>query len=306
MPTRVMSAIDIGSNAMRILIAEMNPSHPLKVVKKLRIPVRLGKDVFLSGSISEESLQAAEKAFVKFKSLNEKYKVEKCRAVATSASREAKNGAEFTRRIFEKTGISIEIIDGIEEGLLVHKAVTHEIDVRHKKVMGIDIGGGSVEVTFSDGMDIRSTQSFPLGTVRLLDQMNKHQLGEDGLPLLIGKLIAPLSRHIHQYVDVNKIDFAVGTGGNLEALGRLKVQLLKKTPNTFLTLIELHEILDKLGNISIKQRIEKLDMKPDRADVIVPAGKVVATILRQAETDKILIPSVGLRDGILWSLVESH
>lgn len=299
---KIFSAIDVGSNAIRYIIAEMQPNSPIKVLKKIRVPIRLGKDVFLTGTISSESLEAAEGAFSRFKDLNHKFKVHQCRAVATSASREAQNGKEFVERIRKQTGINIEVIDGTLEGQLVHKAITHELDLNGKNCMGIDVGGGSVEVTFSQGESITSTQSFPLGTVRLLDQMQKNKIGEDGLPLLIGGLIKPLVDHVHSFSDKHKIHSAIGTGGNLESLGRLKIQLLKKTPNTFLTLSELHDILDRLLALNVKQRIEKLDMRPDRADVIVPAAQVVATIMRQAEVEKILIPGVGLRDGLLWDM----
>lgn len=305
MSVKTFSAIDVGSNAMRIIIAELKPNSPIKVLKKVRVPIRLGKDVFLGGSISENTLAAAERAFIRFKELNQKFNVAACRAVATSATREALNGKEFIDRIAKSSGIQIDIIDGTLEGQLVHKAITHELELKNKKAMGIDIGGGSVEITFSEENKIISTQSFPLGTVRLIDQMQKNKVGEEGLPLLIGKLIGPLSSHIYSYVEHEKLDFAIGTGGNLECLGRLKIQLLKKTPNTFVTLFELHEIMEKLNKLTIKQRIEKLDMRPDRADVIVPACYVIATVMRQAEVEKILIPGVGLRDGLLWSMYET-
>ncbi|MGE0633091.1 MAG: hypothetical protein AB7O96_11820 [Pseudobdellovibrionaceae bacterium] len=298
-----IAAIDIGSNAIRLVIGAVEKPARLRMLKKFREPVRLGHDVFLDGEISEKTEEKALRAFGKFKEVMKKYEVRSCKAVATSACREAKNKDAFVKRVYAETGIKINIIDGIEEARLVHLAVQKEVDLSKKRAILIDIGGGSVEVTFSEDGYLTATESFRMGTVRLLENLQKRKLKEEHLNILIGEFVEKLSK----YLDSNsgeKLAFAVGTGGNIECLGRLKVQLLGKSPNTFVTSTELAAINDKLRSISVEDRITNLEMRPDRADVIVPASMVLQMILRQAGVDKLLVPYVGLKDGILWSTVQ--
>jgi exopolyphosphatase/guanosine-5'-triphosphate,3'-diphosphate pyrophosphatase len=295
------SAIDIGSNAIRMIIGELN-SGRLQVLKKFRSPVRLGHDVFTDGEISEKTLKSARETFEEFARLNRRYKVVKCRAVATSAMREAKNRHIFIHRMADASDIQVEVIDGVEEAQLIFSAVNREIALTKKKAVLIDIGGGSVEVTLCQDEKMLSTQSFPLGTVRLLESLKKRDLSESHLNVVIGDFIGPLVRYLEKEASGVTFDFAVGTGGNLEAMARLKVQLLQKTPNTFLSLSELVDITQILREYTVKDRIDKLGLRPDRADVIVPAMMVVKTIIRQARIEKIQIPCVGLRDGLLWSV----
>nr|BFD58727.1 Ppx/GppA family phosphatase [Bdellovibrio sp. CKG001] len=304
--SRRVSAIDIGSNAIRMMVADVHPQAPhLHIVKKFRAAVRLGHDVFTQGLITPASLEIAKATFHRYALTNQELGVQQCRAVATSASREAKNQKEFVDLIYKTSGIQIEVINGTEEGRLIHLAVRRELDLDNRKTMLIDIGGGSVEVTFSQGATMLATKSFPMGTVRVLENLAKRNLTENHLNIMMGEFITALGEHIYKNCDLDPVDFAIGTGGNLECLGQLKVQLLKKSPHTFLTLPELSEIIVRLRALKIKERIEKLNLRPDRADVIVPAAMLVETIMRQAETHKILIPSVGLRDGLIWSMLQS-
>ncbi|WP_415062754.1 hypothetical protein [Bdellovibrio sp.] len=298
-----VSAIDIGSNAIRMMVADIDDRSPtLHVVKRFRAAVRLGHDVFTTGIITPTSLEFAKATFHRYAETNRELNVLHCRAVATSACREAKNRDHFVEEILKSSGIKIEVIDGTEEGRLIHLAVRKELDLDNKKTMLIDVGGGSVEVTFSKGDKMLATRSFPMGTVRVLENLTKRNLNESHLNIIMGEFITSLGEHIYKNCDHDPIDFAIGTGGNLECLGKLKVQLLKRTPHTFLTLQELGMIIERLRPLKFKERIEKLGLRPDRADVIIPAAMLVQTIMRQAETEKILIPSVGLRDGLVWSM----
>lgn len=301
--SRRISAIDIGSNAIRMMVADLHENAPqIKVVKRFRAAVRLGHDVFTSGIITPTTLEFAKATFQHYAETNKELAVTHCRAIATSACREAKNRQEFVDEILKCSGIQIEVIDGTEEGRLIHVAVQKELDLENRNTMLIDIGGGSVEVSFSKGSKLLDTKSFPMGTVRILENLHKRNLNESHLNLIIGEFINTLGEHIYKNCDHERIHFAIGTGGNLECLGKLKVQMLGKTPPTFLTLSELGTIIDKLHSLKVKDRIEKLGLRPDRADVILPAAMLVQTIMRQAETEKILIPHVGLRDGIIWSM----
>lgn len=301
-----LSAIDMGSNAIRLIVGEVRDRH-LRTIKKFRAPVRLGRDVFRTGKISDQTVREALEAFSEFAAINERYGVVACRAVATSAVREAQNGAEFVARVRKESGITIEIIDGIEEARLIHLAVQREVDLSKKRIMLIDIGGGSVEVTFSENGMMSATQSFPMGTVRILQKLSERKLNERDLKVIMGEFLQPLGHYIESHATSSQpVEWAVGTGGNLECMGRLKVELLKRSPPTLVSLAELAEITARLEKLSLKDRIEKLELRPDRADVIVPALVLVKTILRQSGIKKILIPGVGLRDGILWSLAETR
>lgn len=303
--SRRVSAIDIGSNAIRMMVADIaDASSHIQVIKRYRAAVRLGHDVFTQGVITPASIDIAKTTFHQYAETNHKHQVVRCRAVATSACREAKNRDQFVDEIFKSSGIKIEVINGTEEGRLIHVAVRKEIELDNKKTMLIDIGGGSVEVTFSKGDRMLATKSFPMGTVRVLENLNQRKLNESHLNIIMGEFITTLGEHIYQNSDHEQVDFAIGTGGNLECLGKLKLQLLNRAPHTFLTLTELALIVEKLRPLKVKERIEKLGLRPDRADVILPAAMLVQTIMRQAETEKILIPSVGLRDGLVWSMTE--
>ncbi|MBX2996526.1 MAG: hypothetical protein KF681_17020 [Bdellovibrionaceae bacterium] len=298
-----LAAIDIGSNAIRMVIAEYSPQG-LRPLKKYRIPIRLGADVFEKGKISGKNLKEAARAFRKFREVSNRFGVTRIRAVGTSAMRESKNRAAFVELIRRKSGIKIEVIDGVEEARLIHQAVAKEIHLEGHRALLIDIGGGSVELTFSDAGLMSSTQSFPFGTVRTLNLLKKKNLTESQLGLVIGEFIAPLSNFIHAQSESSPLEFAIGTGGNLEALGRLKDQILKKTSKGDLSYNELGLIIERLRAMSVKDRIEKLELRPDRADVIVPAAMVVQAVMRQSNLEKILIPHVGLKDGILWSMIK--
>lgn len=304
---KIISAIDIGSNAMRMIIAEANLNERgeiyLRELKKIRSPIRLGKEVFLDQPISEKTLEESINTFIHFKNINQKYEVQSCRAVATSALREAKNKIDFIEKIEKHSGIKIELIDGIEEAQLIFLAVSKEIDLKTGSQVLIDIGGGSVEITFTEQGKRVESKSFPMGTVRILDQLIKRKLTEENLKVVMGDFIAPVSKYIESTPTNSKPSYAIGTGGNLECMARLKLDLLKKTPNSYITLNELVEICERLKGLSISDRIHKLNLRPDRADVILPAILIVKTIMRQSGVNKIVIPCVGLRNGILWSML---
>lgn len=303
--SRRVCAIDIGSNAIRMMIADVSPlQEHFHVVKKYRAAVRLGHDAFTLKKFTPKTIELALEAFRRFAVTNQEFQVQEVRAVATSACRESLNRQVLVDRAYAESGIKIEIIDGIEEGRLIHLAVQHELELKNKNSMLIDIGGGSVEVTFSRGDQIVSSKSFPMGTVRILESLQKRNLTEAHMNILIGEFLPDLTKHIQQTTDELDTDFAVGTGGNIECLGSLKEQLLKKSPSTFLTLTELTQIIDILKSTRLKDRIEKLHLRPDRADVIIPASTLVQIIMRQAETEKLLIPNVGLRDGLIWAMAK--
>ncbi len=300
-----LAAIDMGSNAIRMIVGEFS-DHRLHIVRKLRAPIRLGHDVFATGKITDALTKDVIKALASFQEAAQDHKVSWLRAVATSAVREAANHEQFVKTVKNALNLQIELIDGLEEARLIHLGVSKVIDLHGKKAVLIDIGGGSVEVTLISGEKILASQSFPLGTVRILEEMQRRQLQESEIGILIGDLIAPLTRFLHEHVAGERFDFGVGTGGNLECMADLKERVLNKRPSHYITLDELFDLATRLRKISVSDRISQLKLRPDRADVILPAILVVKAVLRQTDSHRILLPKVGLRDGILWGMIHER
>lgn len=299
-----IAAIDAGSNAMRMVIGQVGESWHVQVLDNIRLPVRLGQDVFSKGYLEPTTIQQTEEAFLKFKHTAENYNVTKLRAVATSAAREASNRGLLVDQIARSTGIQLELIDGEEEARLIHRAVTHVLNLKDKRALLIDIGGGSIEVTTSTGENIVSTESYGLGTVRLLEKLKLH----DGDPKKFGKWVreyAEAARHrIEQDLSGEKIRVCVGTGGNVEEIGKLRQKLFKEDSDRVVTVDELADLIKRLSCLTYEERMQKWKLRPDRADVILPASIVLHIIAQQAGVKQILIPHVGLKDGILLEIAD--
>lgn len=297
-----ISAIDLGSNAVRMMVAEWQGDR-FEPLKKYRLPLRLGGDVFHTGVISPMTLEKTRSSFQEFAEINKRMKVVRCRAMATSAAREARNKNELVAEIKKGSGIELEIIDGQLEAKLIFEAVRHHIDLKKRQILLIDVGGGSVEITHSDQGRVKVSKSFPIGTVRLLEHMKNRKMSEAHIRIILGDQLKAVAEYFDQHLNGIAFDFAVGTGGNLECMAKLKTQLLMDSANEFVLTQELGQIFEQLLEIPHKSRIQHLGMRVDRADVIVPACAAVEAILRQAGIDKITIPGVGLRDGILYSMI---
>lgn len=302
MPT--LCSIDIGSNAMRLAIGFLDHNRKLHIVEDLREPVRLGKDVFTSGVISKETTQKAVEAFGRFKDLIEQHRVVKTRAVATSAVREARNRDEFIKKILQTSGIELKPITSEEEALLVYLAVSKKIPLEGKTAMLIDIGGGSVEVTLARNSKILATESFQMGAVRLLQVLEEKKYGEKKFNLMVQEYVEAAQRRFNQKLPNEKADICVGTGGNLDALLSLKRQLLRKN-NTeiFVSRTELDLISARLRKLSYNDRITRLGLRPDRADVILPAITVLQNLMAVGKATRVYIPNVGVKEGLLIDMV---
>ena len=298
-----ISAIDVGSNAMRMVVGEVDEAWQVRPIENIRLPVRLGQDVFDRGYLEEKTIQQTEEVFLRFKQMAENFNVHQLRAVATSAAREAANSDLLVDRVFRASGIEIEIISGEEEARLIHAAVAHVLNLKEKRTLLIDIGGGSVEVTLSTGRNIISTDSYDMGTVRLLKKLNgsksKHPLGD-----LVREYAEAARYRIEKDLGNEKIQICAGTGGNVEEIGRLRQKLFKAESDHFITLDELEKLIERLERMTYEQRMDKLKLRPDRADVILPASIVLHLIAREAGVKQIMIPNVGLKDGILLDIAE--
>ncbi len=274
-----------------MVIGQVDESWQVHVLENIRLPVRLGQDVFSKGYLEQKTIQQAEEAFLRFRNMAEKYNVQKLRAVATSAAREAANHDQLVEQISKSSGIPLELIDGEEEARLIHRAVTNSLTLKDKRSLLIDIGGGSIEVTTSTGENIISTESYGLGTVRLLEKLNLN----GGDPKTFSKWVreyAEAARHrIEQDLRREKIQFCVGTGGNVEEIGKLRQKLFKEKSDRLVTLDELQELIKRLSCLTYEQRIQKWKLRPDRADVILPASIVLHMIAREAGVKQILFPT---------------
>ena len=297
-----IAAIDVGSNAIRMMVSRLNTAGNLETLENLRLPVRLGQDAFTTGQFSEQTMQMAVDAFLRFKKVAEVFEVSQTRAVATSAMRETSNSDLLMDRILRETGFFIETISGDEEAQLIHLAVTNAINLRGGHAILIDIGGGSVEVTISDGENILSTESYGMGTVRLLKKLET----DDGKKLPFNRLVREYAesarRHIDREIGGERVDACVGTGGNIEEMGRLRKRLFKRDREDVISLDELENLVEKLSEMSVAERMRKFDLRPDRADVILPASVVLHMIAREAGVKEVLIPGVGLKDGVLLDM----
>lgn len=294
-----IAAIDVGSNAIRLVVGELDRHGDIKVVKKVREPVRLGEDVFAKGEISRKTLEKALESFKKFHRIMQEHGVICSKAVATIALREAADRDLFIDEIKKATGIQIEVISGLEEGRLIFSAVENRINLREQVSLLIDIGGGSVELTVADHGRPFATQTFKLGTVRLLQLLRERGLKEKHLRTVINENIEPVRIFLNSHKKRMQFDQAIGTGGNFECLGKLRVALLQKNSIFSISRDEIQRIVERLESMSMKERIHNLRLRPDRADVIIPASLVTLAIMDAAEIDLLMVPYVGLRDGIL-------
>lgn len=294
-----IAAIDIGSNAIRLVIGEVDRHGDIHILKKIREPVRLGKDTFAGGEISPKTTDKALSAFMRFRELLTSHGVHRFKAVGTSALREAKNRDDFVSKVNKVSGIPIEVIDGIEEGRLIFSAVAHRIHLQDKFALLVDIGGGSVELTLAEKGKSLATQTFKLGTVRLLQKLEEKKLKEKHLRPLIEDQLGPVKQFLDKSLKSRPIDFAIGTGGNFECLGKLRVALLHKTSIYSMTRAEVSKLIEHLQGMSVKERIQFLRLRPDRADVVIPAALVTHAVMKLAKIETLVIPYVGLREGLL-------
>ena len=302
MPT--FAAIDVGSNAMRLAIGTVDGDTKVTVVENLREPVRLGQDVFTTGAIAEHTIESSVEAFRRFRTAVDGRGAKWTKAVATSATREATNRDLFLDRIAQASGIDIAVIGAEEEARLIHLAVEEKVNLRNKLAMLIDIGGGSTEITLVADGNILSTESFRMGAVRLLQVLEEKKHGEKHFNQLVREYVDATQRRLKKEIGSQKIDLCVGTGGNIETLGDLRREVLGKERDTQLEEDELDQLVRKVQSMSFEERVAQLRLRPDRADVIVPASIVLQKILRLAGVKELLIPKLGLKDGLLLDMAQ--
>ena len=290
------AAIDIGSNAVRLLIKHVeedrNGKAAFSKVRLLRVPLRLGFDVFAMGKLSEKKEKDMLRLMKAYRHLMRIYDVEDYRACATSAMRDAKNGKDIIRRIRKKTGICIEIIDGQEEAKMVYNNHIECMEDRNGNYMYVDVGGGSTEINLLSQGELVCSRSYNIGTVRILNNAVKPGEWE--------RLKTDMAELAQSYPGTN----IIGSGGNINKIYRLIEKKDKKEQK--MTVEALHELHDSLKTLSVEERMEKYQLKPDRADVIVPAGEIFTTIADIIRASYVYVPVIGLSDGIIDGLYAHH
>ncbi len=296
---------------MRMVVGNINEAWEVEPIENIRLPVRLGQDVFTTGVLEEKTIQQAVDAFLHFRRVARDFGVDQIRAIGTSAMREADNGDILLDRIARTSGIEVEIISGAEEARLIHLAVARVIPLDEKRAILVDIGGGSVEVTLSENGNILSTESYNMGTVRLLNKLDGgketvvHSNGsKHRFSLLVREYAEAARRRIDREIGDSHIDLCVGTGGNVEDLGRLGERILKDSRPGQIGVRDLERLIERLSALTVKERMTKLKLRPDRADVILPAAIVLHIIAHEAHVRHVTIPGVGLKDGVLLEMAE--
>lgn len=289
------AAIDIGSNAVRLLIKQLEDDHrPLfNKVLLLRVPLRLGFDVFSNGGrISDGKRKDLIRLMKCYKNLMKIYDVSDYRACATSAMRDAVNGDEVIRQVRKKTGIDIEIINGQEEAQVIYNNHIENMRDRRGNYMYVDVGGGSTEINLMVDGGLICSRSYNIGTVRMLN--NAVTEGE------WMRFRADMADLAASYPGIN----IVGSGGNINKLYKLVDRRDKRQARMHTS--SLQALHDRLKEMTVKQRMDEYNLKPDRADVIVPAGEIFLTIATITGATYIYVPVIGLSDGIIDGLYTKH
>ncbi|HAH55757.1 MAG TPA: exopolyphosphatase [Flavobacterium sp.] len=284
------AAIDIGSNAMRLLITyiveQEGKQAQFNKNSLVRVPIRLGQDSFTVGEISEENIDRMIDAMKAFRLLMKVHKVEKYKALATSAMREAYNGKEVVEIIKEKSGIEIEIIDGKKEAVIIASTDLHHLLKTDKTYLYVDVGGGSTEFSLFDNGKIVVSKSFKAGTVRFLNKMVSNIVWEE-----MEKWIKTNTKNYDEVI-------MIGSGGNINKLFKMSGKLEDK-PMSYIYLNSQYAFLNSL---TYEQRISELSLNPDRSDVIIPATQIYLNAMKWSGARNIYVPKIGLSDGIVKAM----
>ncbi|GIV26802.1 MAG: exopolyphosphatase [Bacteroidia bacterium] len=287
----LLAAIDIGSNAIRLLLSRVFEDKNLLLFHKeelIRMSIRLGEDVFLQGKISDEKIQRLIHAMKAYHHIMNVYQVKAYKAVATSAMRDAQNGKEVIQLLEKETGIKIEILDGKTEASLIFENHIEEILDPDKAYMYIDVGGGSTEITIYNKHKAIASKSFNIGTLRLLYNKVEENTWDE-----MKQWIKKQTQGIYPI-------YAIGSGGNINKLYKMS----GKKENKSLGYNKLKGLYEMLQSYTYEERMKLLGLKPDRADVIVPAAKIYLTAMKTADIEKIYVPQIGLSDGVIHKLYE--
>lgn len=283
-----LAAIDIGSNGARLLIKNFRTTEDgtqqISRVMYMRVPLRLGSDVFTLGKISKERMLMMKHMLKAFKQIMKLNQVDDYRACATSAMRDAENGKKVLNKLRKSTGIDIEIINGREEARLLCNNIVENIGSAKGNYAYIDVGGGSTEISLLHDGALTHSQSYNIGTLRMLGGMVSKETVE--------KMKTDLKRFAKDMPDIR----IIGSGGNINKLFKLTHA---KRENRYVTVDEIKDLYSKLKVLSVEERIEQYGLKVDRADVIIPAAEIFITAAEALGCDSVQVPNISLADSIV-------
>lgn len=290
----VLAAIDIGSNAARLLITEVSEykdgTLDYTKLNLLRVPLRLGFDVFTEGIISQNKVEKLIDTMMAYQLLMKIYNVEAVKACATSAMRDARNGSIVVEKVRELTGIDINIISGREEANIIYETHIAENLSKDQSYLYIDVGGGSTELTMFSNNQIVFKESFNIGTIRMLSD----------------KVSDPQWEHMKWFVKTHTKDYtpviAIGSGGNINKI----FSISKRKDGKPLPLELLKDYYKELNSSSVQERMHLYNLREDRADVVVPALQIYTSIMRWAGAEEIYIPKIGLADGLIKQMYQER
>ncbi len=287
-----IAAIDIGSNAARMQISSvLNDEGKIsfKKVEYVRFALRLGHDVFTSGKIQYESEARIKKLLTVYKLLMELHEVDAYLICATSALREAENGLNICERVKLELGMSIHLISGEKEAEMINNVIVNELE-SNKLYLHIDVGGGSTELNVYKGKTKINSQSFKIGSVRLMEGKVQKEVWKK------------MQQWIIENIQNNGEIVAIGTGGNISKL----FEFIKTDINSCASIRQIEEAMEYLSKFSIEEKINKLKMNPDRADVISYASEIYFSAMKWAKAKKMFVPDLGLKDGILLEVYSEY
>jgi len=289
MNTIYFAAIDIGSNAVRLLIKSIVPgdsSDSFEKVLMVRVPLRLGQESFVTGKINGDKEKQLIRLMKAFKHLIKVYNVTEYRACATAAMREAKNSTALVKEIRKETDLKIEIINGQEEASIIYESHFGDNLNKDQNYVFVDVGGGSTELSLMINGELSVSKSYDIGTVRLLN--DKVKAGE----------FERLNHDLSEWNELYKVNDIIGSGGNI-----IKLNSLAKTrKNTKLSLQKLEELNNTLKQFTVDELIINYKLKPDRADVITHAGDIYISVAKGVGASHVIVPTIGLADGIVHML----
>ncbi|XCF04878.1 exopolyphosphatase [Tamlana crocina] len=284
------AAIDIGSNAVRLLISNIieQKGKPVTFKKNslVRVPIRLGADVFVKNKISKENTERILDTMLAFKLLMKSHKVVKYKACATSAMRESANGKKIVEQVLEHSGISIDVIGGEEEAAIIAATDLDKYIDPNKTYLYVDVGGGSTEFTVIDRGNQVASRSFKIGTVRLLNDMVLNESWQE--------LREWIGENVKEYEKIS----VLGSGGNINKIFKISGKALGKPLSYFY----MTSYYNTLQSYSYEERISELGLNQDRADVIIPAMRIYLSAMKWSGAKDIFVPKIGLADGIIKSI----
>ncbi len=301
----MVGAIDIGSNAVRFILA-VSQDTKFKTIIKKRVPLQLGKQVYKHGFINESKIEELTNTILKFKKITDDYSPTYFTGVATAAMRESSNGIEIIKKINKLSKFDIKIIDGNQEANIVYNAVKELYpSFSQTENILVDIGGGSLEVSIAPKGKLVSSTSFKIGTIRLNSQFKNKQIPKSFFKDFVEEEV----EHVADYINKNrtsKNSLLIGTGGNFEALGKIGHKFLDTKSFKNISFKNLNKITLKLDGKNKAEKMSLYSLKEDRADVLYPACLIINTICKKCGIPQVEIPHIGLKEGLILNLLKKE